>query len=152
MQQLDSPSPTPPRGLNRKRVALVIALAALSVAVLAGCASREKRPVDPQADDCLRQSQAVTPSQEIAAAEIYVGVPKDTRARLSTVTAQANAFSECMGQHGFTLNQDQLDDELRRFELKRNNNLWGTDPYWAIEIRRQELRRSPAFWQRNAAS
>lgn len=74
-------------------------------------------------------------------------VPKlDFDVGVDYLRRQADAYSECMEAHGYQLDQNQLDEDLKHFEMVKNANVMGGDPGPRIAVRRQKLRMSPTLW------
>ena len=111
-------------------------LALLGVVALGACTgSRPQFP--PEARACMPAKAA----QRAA----------DDNERLRQLTARADAFETCMQAQGYRLDEEGVEREVRRFEQIRNADQYGVDPRMAVDIRRQELRVSPAYWQRGGA-
>lgn len=72
--------------------------------------------------------------------------------RFEELQRRADSYAECMSAHGFTPNQDAIDDEVLRFEQIRNADRYGVDPQMSVRIREQELRLSPKYWRKSSAS
>jgi len=64
---------------------------------------------------------------------------------------QADAYSECMEAHGYALDQERLDEDLKHFAMVKNSEWLGGDPQPLIAERRQKLRMSPEFWRSASA-
>lgn len=99
---------------------------------------------------CSTQRTAVPPEARACMSSERMPRMADENERLRALRSRAEAFDECMRAHGFTLNEEALEAELLRFEQIRNADSYGVDPRMAIDIREQELRLSPAYWQPSA--
>jgi hypothetical protein len=110
----------------------ILAAVALLTAILAGgCASKAPKGV------------AEVPACRQAAED----VPKfDFDVGVDYLRRQAAAYSQCMEARGYALDQKQLDDDLKHFEMVKNADVMGGDPGPLIAVRRQKLRMSPALW------
>lgn len=102
---------------------------------LGGCALERERPVDPDAAACRQHSDSVPP-------------PEYNTSELAVATARADAFDACMSGRGFVYDDAAADERLRKFESKRMFDLWKGDPYAAVQLERQRLRRTPDLWRR----
>ena len=105
----------------------------LAVLVLAACAS--KPPENPDARACL-------PPESSAMRD------KDYNIRLAGYTHRADVFATCMTEHGYVLDENELDARLTHFEQVKNANVMGGDPIWAMRIEEQVLRTDPELWKR----
>jgi hypothetical protein len=108
------------------------AAAALVITISAGCGSKAPRGVA-EVPEC-RQAAASVPRFTFD-----VGVDYLRR--------QADAYSDCMTAHGYALNEEALDDQLKHFEMVQNGQWMGGDPGPLVAARRQKLRMSPGLWR-----
>jgi hypothetical protein len=51
-----------------------------------------------------------------------------------------------MTDHGYALDENELEKRLLHFEQVKNANVMGGDPGWAMRIEEQELRVNPTLW------
>lgn len=108
--------------------------AAVCIALaVGGCVKTQSRPV---ADT----SACPPPSTRVHA--------RTDLERLEELQKRADAFGECMEGHGFTADQDAIDEGVLRYEQIRNAERYGADPQMAIRIREQQLRLSPTYWRK----
>ena len=117
------------QGLNR-RFGWALGLATLLLAACAG----NRPPENPDAHACLPPE-----NPEMRDKEYYM--------RLSGYTQRADAFAACMTEHGYALDEKELDARMEHFEQVKNANPLGGDPSWAMGIHRQELRMDPQLWR-----
>jgi hypothetical protein len=108
------------------------AAAALAISISAGCGSKSPRGVA-EVPEC-RQSAA-----SVARSSFDVGVDYLRR--------QADAYSECMTAHGYVLDQEELDEQIKHFEMVQNSQWMGGDPGPLAAAQRQKLRMSPKLWR-----
>jgi len=108
------------------------AAAALAIIISPGCGSKAPRGVA-EVPEC-RQSAA-----SVARSNFDVDVDYLRR--------QADAYSECMTAHGYVLDQDELDEQLKHFEMVQNSQWMGGDPQFLAKAQRQKLRMSPKLWR-----
>ena len=116
---------------------IVCSAAAIALALSAGCGSKAPRGVA-EVPECRRAAGSVEKSQ------FDVGIQYLQR--------QADAYSDCMTAHGYVLDQDQLDEDLKHFEQVQNAQWMGGDPQPLVAQKRQKLRMSPEFWRRADSS
>jgi hypothetical protein len=107
-------------------------LAGLAALVLVACAS--KPPENPDARACLPPENPAMKS-------------RDYNMRVAGYTNRADAFARCMNEHGYALDDAELDARLRHFEQVKNANQMGGDPSWAMRIEEQELRVNSELWR-----
>ena len=112
------------------RAAAAIALAAL---LLAACAGQHP-PENPDARTCLPPENPAMRST-------------DYYMRLSGYTQRADAFAACMSEHGYVLDENELDARVLHFEQVSNAQWLGGDPAWAMRIYREEQRINPELWR-----
>jgi hypothetical protein len=67
--------------------------------------------------------------------------------RLSLLRLRADAYSDCMHERGYVLDQEELDRRLRYEEQVKNSDPMGGDPAFFLAQYRQELRMNPALWR-----
>jgi hypothetical protein len=113
------------------------AAAALAITISAGCGSKAPRGVA-EVPEC-RQAAASVPRFTFD-----VGVDYLRR--------QADAYSDCMTAHGYVLDEEALDDQVRHFEMVQNSQWMGGDPGPLAVAQRQKLRMSPELWRPANAS
>jgi hypothetical protein len=118
------------RASFNRRILCGLVSAALALSV--GCSSKAPRGVA-EVPECRQAAAGVDKSP------FDVGIQYLVR--------QADAYSDCMTTHGYELNQEQLDDDLKHFEKVQNAQWLGGDPGPLIAQRRQKLRMSPEFWR-----
>ncbi|HYL18384.1 MAG TPA: hypothetical protein VEV20_06870 [Burkholderiales bacterium] len=111
---------------------IVCSAAAVALALSAGCGSKAPRGVA-EVPECRRAATGVEKSP------FDVGIQYLER--------QADAYSDCMTAHGYTLDQDQLDEDLKHFEQVQNAQWMGGDPQPLVAQKRQKMRMSPEFWR-----
>ena len=101
-----------PRGQARRAGRWVnrATVAALAALVLAACAS--KPPENPDARACLPPENPAMKA-------------KDYNMRLAGYTNRADAFARCMTEHGYVLDEKELDARLTHFEAVKNANVTG---------------------------
>ena len=112
------------------RIACGVAAAVLALS--AGCGSKAPRGVA-EVPECRQAAASIEKSP------FDVGIQYLER--------QADAYSDCMTAHGYVLDQDQLDEEVKHFEQVQNAQWLGGDPQPLVAQKRQKLRMSPAFWR-----
>jgi hypothetical protein len=66
---------------------------------------------------------------------------------INHLVRQADAYSECMTEHGFVLDQEDLNQQLEHVRQVENAKWMGGDPFLIIAKRRQQLRMSPTLWR-----
>jgi len=111
---------------------IVCSAAAVALALSAGCGSKAPRGVA-EVPECRQAATGVEKSP------FDVGIQYLER--------QADAYSDCMTAHGYTLDQDQLDEDLKHFEQVQNAQWMGGDPQPLVAQKRQKMRMSPEFWR-----
>lgn len=124
-------------GASSFRNRIVCSAAAIALALSAGCGSKAPRGVA-EVPECRQAAASVEKSQ------FDVGIQYLQR--------QADAYSDCMTAHGYVLDQDQLDEDLKHFEQVQNAQWMGGDPQPLVAQKRQKLRMSPEFWRRADSS
>ena len=118
-------------------LARIAALGFTLCALLSACSTGPKLSSDPQVAACQRGAQSAQPR----------GMDES---KLAHLTAQADAFSECMEQLGYHLDENEYDERLTHFrQVKASDVLYG-DPSQAIASERQRLRLSPELWRKGA--
>jgi len=78
-------------------------------------------------------------------------VPKtdfDTHAFL--LRMRADAYSECMQERGYVLDEEEFDRRLLHKEQVKNGDPMGGDPAPFLAVYRQELRMNPELWRAGA--
>jgi hypothetical protein len=107
--------------------------------VLSACSTGPKLSSDPQVAACQRAAQAAQPG----------GLEQS---KLAHLKAQADAFSQCMEQLGFSLDEEEFAARMLHFwEVKASDLNYG-DPSDAMAAQRQILRLSPELWRPGSAS
>jgi len=101
-------------------------------ALAAGCATH-RAPENPDAIAC-------TPPETKA---LY---SRDYNERLAAHTVRADAFSQCMTARGYVFDDKALSERMLHFEQVQNSRWLGGDPWWAMQIYRQEQRMAPELW------
>jgi hypothetical protein len=113
-------------------VRIVCGAATIALALSAGCGSKAPRGVA-DVPECRRAAASIEKSP------FDVGIQYLER--------QADAYSDCMTAHGYALDQDQLDEDLKHFEQVQNAQWMGGDPQPLVAQKRQKMRMSPQFWR-----
>ena len=113
-------------------IRIACSAAAIALALSAGCGSKAPRGVA-EVPECRRAAASVEKSP------FDVGIQYLQR--------QADAYSDCMTAHGYALDQDQLDEDLKHFEQVQNAQWMGGDPQLLVAQKRQKMRMSPQFWR-----
>jgi len=108
-------------------------LALVALATLPGACAIERAPDNPVALACL------PPETDALYADDY-GV------RLKAYTQRADAFSKCMEERGYVLNDYLVKQRLRHYEEVSNAQVLSGDPWWGMQIYRQQLRVDPTLW------
>jgi hypothetical protein len=116
---------------------IVCGAAAVALVLSAGCSSKAPRGVA-EVPECRQAAASIEKSP------FDVGIQYLER--------QADAYSDCMTAHGYALNQDQLDEDLKHFEQVQNAQWMGGDPQPLVAQKRQKMRMSPEFWRLAASS
>ena len=111
---------------------IVWSAAAIALALSAGCGSKAPRGVA-EVPECRQAAAGIEKSP------FDVGIQYLER--------QADAYSDCMTAHGYSLDQDQLDEDLKHFEQVQNAQWMGGDPQLLVAQKRQKMRMSPQFWR-----
>ena len=70
-----------------------------------------------------------------------------TDTEIDYLRRQADAYSDCMTAHGYVLDRDQLNEQIKHLEQVQHKNVMAGDPFFIVAKRRQELRMSPALWR-----
>jgi hypothetical protein len=52
-----------------------------------------------------------------------------------------------MTAHGYVLDQEELDEQIKHFEMVQNSQWMGGDPGPLAAAQRQKLRMSPKLWR-----
>lgn len=111
---------------------IVWSAAAIALALSAGCGSKAPRGVA-EVPECRQAAAGIEKSP------FDVGIQYLER--------QADAYSDCMTAHGYSLDQEQLDEDLKHFEQVQNAQWMGGDPQLLVAQKRQKMRMSPQFWR-----
>ena len=111
---------------------IVWGAAAIALALSAGCGSKAPRGVA-EVPECRQAAAGIEKSP------FDVGIQYLER--------QADAYSDCMTAHGYSLDQEQLDEDLKHFEQVQNAQWMGGDPQLLVAQKRQKMRMSPQFWR-----
>jgi hypothetical protein len=120
-------------GLRVRRVRnLARRASGVAALLLAACAGHQV-PDNPDARTCLPPENPAMRS-------------RDYNMRLAGYTQRADAFAKCMTDHGYALDENELEKRLLHFEQVKNANVMGGDPGWAMRIEEQELRVNPTLW------
>jgi hypothetical protein len=83
------------------------------------------------------------------------GVPSGAKAvpatefdsRTLLLQLRADAYSACMEQHGYVLDEEEFDRRLLHQEQVKNSDPMGGDPAFILARYRQELRMNPELWR-----
>ena len=108
----------------------------VALVVASGCASRDKQQGVAEVPECRQAAKAV-PATEF-----------DSRTLL--LQLRADAYSACMEQHGYVLDQEEFDRRLLHQEQVKNSDPMGGDPAFILARYRQELRMDPSVWRGRA--
>jgi len=104
------------------------------VALVAGCGGKDgTRGGVAEVPQCRQAANAV-PTTDF-----------DTRAML--LRMRADAYSECMQERGYVLDEEELDRRLLHKEQVKNSAPMGGDPAPFLALYRQELRMNPELWR-----
>ncbi len=77
---------------------------------------------------------------------------KDYNMRLAGYTNRADAFARCMTEHGYVLDEKELDARLTHFEQVKNADRWEAIQAGPMRIEEQELRVNPEVWRQASRS
>ena len=108
-------------------------LVGIALMVASGCASRDKPQGVAEVPECRQAAKAV-PATEF-----------DSRTLL--LQLRADAYSACMEQHGYVLDQEEFDRQMLHKEQVKNADPMGGDPAFILARYRQELRMDPSVWR-----
>jgi hypothetical protein len=107
------------------------------IALVGGCGGKDTaRGGVAEVPQCRQAADAVTTSDF------------DTRASL--LRMRADAYSDCMQERGYVLDEEELDRRLLHKEQVKNGDPLGGDPAPFLALYRQELRMNPALWRAGA--
>ena len=107
--------------------------------VLSACSTAPKLSSDPPVAACQRTAQSAQPG----------GLDQS---KLAHLKAQADAFSGCMEQLGYTLDEQEFAARMLHFEQVKASDISYGDPSQAIAAQKQILRLSPELWRAGTAS
>lgn len=110
----------------------LVTAGAFAALLLSACAG-SRPPENPDARACLPPENSAMKS-------------RDYNMRLAGYTQRADAFATCMTEHGYVLDEKELDTRLTHFEAVKNADVMGGDPGWAMRIQEQVLRVNPELW------
>jgi len=97
--------------------------------------------------DAARGGVAEIPQCRQAAAAVPA-TDFDTRA--SVLRMRADAYSDCMHERGYVLDEEELDRRMLHKEQVKNGDPMGGDPAPFLALYRQELRMNPELWRAGA--
>jgi hypothetical protein len=121
----------------RVNLKLLTLFALLPGIALVSCGGKDAARGDvPEVSQC-RQAAAAVPVTDF-----------DTRA--SVLRMRADAFSDCMQERGYVLDEEELDRRLLHKEQVKNSAWLGGDPALFLALYRQELRMNPELWRAGA--
>ena len=107
------------------------------IALVAGCGGQ----------DAARGGVAEVPQCRQAAN----AVPKtDFDTRTTLLRMRADAYSDCMQERGYVLDEEELDRRLLHKAQVKNSEPMGGDPAPFLALYRQELRMNPELWRAGA--
>jgi hypothetical protein len=118
----------------RSNLKLLTLFAVLPGVALVGCGGK----------DAARGGVAEVP-QCRQAANAVPATDFDTRASL--LRMRADAYSDCMQERGYVLDEEELDRRLLHKEQVKNGDPMGGDPAPFLALYRQELRMNPELWR-----
>ena len=103
------------------------------LAAAPGCATKDKQQGVAEVPQCRQAANAVPAT--------------DFDSRLSLLQLRADAYSSCMRERGYVLDEEELDRRLLHKEQVKNSDPLGGDPAFILARYRQELRMNPALWR-----
>jgi hypothetical protein len=117
---------------NFKLLTLFIGL--LVPGIMTGCAMRDHAPSGmAEVSQCRQAADAVTAT--------------DFDTRVGLLRMRADAYSQCMQERGYVLDEEELERKILHKEQVKNADPLGGDPAPILAVYREQLRMDPALWR-----
>ena len=105
-----------------------------TIALMTACGMRDStRAGVPEVAQCRQAAKAIAPS--------------DFDTRLTLLRMRADAYSACMQEHGYVIDEEELERRMLHKEQVKNSEPLGGDPVFILAAYREELRMNPDLWR-----